>query len=463
MKSNHYDLIIIGGGSAGLTAAETAVVFGKKIALVAKRIGGDCLWTGCVPSKAMIAAAKEAHLKNLDKEAGWELVQSRIERTVSTIVTEHDNAEFYRKLGITVFETRATFIGPRTIEVAGEQLTAKKFLICTGSRARVPDIAGLSEVPHLTNENLFELKKLPASITIIGGGPIGCELGQAMQRLGVAVSIVQGGARLMEKDEPTASQVVLEALREDGVSVMLSAKVMRVEKTDSGVKTIVQQDSVERVIESETILLAAGRQPNIEGLNLEKARVLYTARGITHNKHLKTSNAHIYVAGDVAGDYQFTHYASTQAGTAVQNLLFPIFKATVTDLVPWCTFTSPEVAHTGHTVATAEARGISHEVIEFPLDHVDRALAEDKTRGSIQLLVGKGDRIIGATIVSEHAGDMIQELTLAINQQLTVENLLKVIHVYPTYSSGIQQALFYRFLKSDAPLVRLGKFVAKFL
>ena len=462
MKANHFDLIIIGGGSAGLTAAETAMEFGKKIALVAERIGGDCLWTGCVPSKAMIAAAKEARMKKLDREAGWELVRARIDRTIDTIVTEHDNAQFYTKLGITVYEARAKFVGPRSIEVNGEILTAKKFLICTGSRARVPEIAGLADVPYLTNENLFALKNIPASITIIGGGPIGCELGQALQHLGVAVSIVQGSTRLMEKDEPEASAVILDALRADGVLVILDAKVVRVEKTDGGVRTVVQQGAVERTIESEAILLATGRQANTEGLDLEKASVAYTARGITHDKYLKTSNAHIYVAGDVAGDYQFTHFASTQAGTAVQNMLFPIFKATVTDTVPWCTFTSPEVAHTGLGVAMAQTKNIPHEVISFPLDHVDRAIAEDKTIGFIQLLVGKGDRIIGATIVGARAGDMIQELTLAINQKLTVEDLLKVIHVYPTYSSGIQQALFYRFLKSNAPLVRLGKVVAKF-
>lgn len=463
MKSNHYDLIIIGGGSAGLTAAETAAVFGKKIALVAERIGGDCLWTGCVPSKALIAAAKEAKLRGLNLDASWELARQRIDGTINSIVTEHDNVEFYKKLGIDVYEARAKFVGPRSIEVAGEILTAKKFLICTGSRARVPEIAGLSEVPYLTNENIFELKKLPASLTIIGGGPIGCELGQAMKRLGVAVTIVQGSVRLMDKDEPEASAVVLASLQSEGVTVMLNAAVSGVEKTTTGVATYLTQAGAETRIESEMILLATGRQANIGGLDLEKAHVIYVGRGVTHNKHLQTSNAHIYVAGDVAGDYQFTHYASTQAGTAVQNMLFPIFKATVTDLVPWCTFTSPEVAHTGVTVAMATEKKIAHEVISFPLDHVDRALSENAPRGFIQLVLGKGDRILGATIVSEHAGDMIQELTLAIHQKLTVGELLKVIHVYPTYSSGIQQALFYHFLKSNDPLVRLGKFIAKFL
>ncbi len=463
MTPKHYDLIIIGGGSAGLTAAETAVVFGKKIALVAERIGGDCLWTGCVPSKAMISAAKIAQFKNLDLVASWELVKYRIARTIDTIVDEHDNAEFYKNLGIDVYEHRAKFLDPHTIEVAGEHLTAKKFLICTGARARVPDIKGLQTVPYLTNENLFELKELPASITIIGGGPIGCELGQSLQRLGVSVTIVQGKDRLMDKDEPAAAAVVLEALQKDGVKVILNASVVRVEKVDAGIFTVLNQNEKECIINSESLLLATGRQPNVEDLALEAAGVAFSSRGITHDKHLKTTTAHIYVAGDVAGDYQFTHYASAQAGTAVQNLLFPIFKATVTDTVPWCTFTSPEVAHTGLTVASANAGKIPHEVITFPLDHVDRALAEDKTTGFIQLLVGSKDRILGATIVCENAGDMIQELTLAITQKLTVEDLLKIIHVYPTYSSGIQQALFYRFLKSNAVLVRLGKFVAKYI
>lgn len=463
MNTKHYDLIIIGGGSAGLTAAETAVVFGKKIALVAERIGGDCLWTGCVPSKAMISAAKTARLKNLDRVAGWKLVQSRITHTINTIVEEHDNAQFYKDLGIDVYEHQAKFLDPQTIEVAGERLTGKKFLICTGSRARVPDVKGLETVQYLTNENLFDLKELPESITVIGGGPIGCELGQSLQRLGVSVTIVQGGGRLIEKDEPEAAAVVLQALQKDGVKVILNAAVIQVQNTTEGITTTLAQNGVETTVTNKALLLATGRQANIEGLELELATVAFSSRGIVHDKYLKTSNPRIYVAGDVAGDYQFTHYASSAAGTAVQNLLFPIFKATVTDIVPWCTFTSPEVAHTGLTVAAAKAAAIPQEVITFPLDHVDRALAEDETAGFIQLLVGRGDRILGATIVSDHAGDMIQELTLAITQKLTVEDLLKVIHVYPTYSSGIQQALFYRFLKSNVLLVRIGKFVAPYL
>jgi pyruvate/2-oxoglutarate dehydrogenase complex dihydrolipoamide dehydrogenase (E3) component len=267
----------------------------------------------------------------------------------------------------------------------------------------------------------------------------------------------------MEKDEPEAAGAVLEALEKDGVKVVLNAAVTEVQNTSKGIATTINQNAAARTVTSEALLLAIGRQPNVEDLGLELAKVTFSARGIAHDKHLKTSNPHIYVAGDVAGDYQFTHYASSQAGTAVQNLLFPIFKATVTNTVPWCTFTSPEVAHTGHTIASAKAANIPHEVLTFPLDHVDRALAEDKTTGFIQLLLGKGDQIIGATIVCENAGDMIQELTLAIAQKLTVEDVLKVIHVYPTYSSGIQQALFYRFLKSNALLVRVGKLVAKYI
>lgn len=460
-KIQKYDLIIIGGGSAGLTAAETAVLFNKKIALVAERIGGDCLWTGCVPSKSLLSVAREVKGKNLALQDAWDLAKARINGSIHTIQSEHDNARFYEKLGVKVYEGKAKFVDSHSVKVNDQVLKGKKFLICTGSRVRVPNISGLENVQFYTNENIFTLSSLPKSFVVIGGGPIGCELGQALQRLGSEVTILQRDSRLMSHDELQASKVVLESLLRDGVQVYLDTQVNSVAHNAAGISISVTHKGETMNLETEAMLLATGRQPNIETMGLEVAGVKHDDRGIIHDKFLRTSKKHIFVAGDVAGDFQFTHFASSQAGVAVQNIFIPIFKASVTSIVPWCTFTSPEVAHTGLTTAMAEDQNVQYETTMFPYHNIDRAITENKTNGFIQLLIGKNEKIIGATIVGERAGEVIQELTLAISQKMSVQQLLQVIHVYPTYSSGLQQALFDRFNSVDILLLRVGRIVAK--
>lgn len=456
-----YDLIIIGGGSAGLTAAETAILFGKKIALVAPQLGGDCLWTGCVPSKSMVSVALYAKEHGLSPDKAWQLVRQRVAKATETIRSEHDNAEFYRQLGIDVYEYAAKFMDPWTIRAGDIDLRASRILICTGSSPSVPNLAGLSSVPFLTNESIFELETLPKSMAIIGGGPIGCELGQALQRLGCSVTILQRGNRLIPKDEPEASKLIHSVFDKEGVIVHTNFKVSRASRFNGQVEIAGEKDGKEIKVHAESLLMATGRKPNLQFLDLENADVTYSDRGVQHNRYLQTSQKHIYVAGDVAGDFQFTHYASAQAGTAVQNMFVPLAKSQVTAVVPWCTFTYPEVAHSGMTEEDAVKMNIQHETFLFRFSNIDRAIIEDEAVGLIKLILGKRDRILGATIVGSHAGEIIQELTLAISKRMTVQELLQIIHIYPTYSSGIQQALFYRFKEKGSLLLKLGKLLSR--
>lgn len=458
-----YDLIIIGGGSAGLVAAETSLLFKKKVAIVAiDKLGGDCLWSGCVPSKALLLVAKQQHLKGeKDPQKAYTIAKDQIKKSWEKIQSGHENPEWYQAKGIDVYLDGASFIDDHTVQVGAKQLKAKYFLIATGSRATVMPIPGIESIDYLTNENIFTLKKVPESIVIIGGGPIGCEIAQAMNHLGVKVTIIQHGNRLLSKDEPEASESILKQFTNEGIKVLFGTETNAVRKSDNGIALVVSTANDTKTLHVESLLLAAGRQPNVENLGLDIVGITYDKHGIKHNKQLQTNKNNIYVAGDVAGDYQFTHYAGVQAAAAIRNMFLPV-KASFTPFpVSWCTFTTPEVAHTGISEAEAIEKKQEYRVISFPYNHIDRAVVEAVYEGFIKILVKPDNTVIGATVVGESAGEMIHELALAIHKKMKTDDLLSLMHVYPTYNSGIQQALFVDLLSQDSLKLKIGRLLAK--
>ena len=432
--ASRYDLIIIGAGSAGLTAARFAARLGKRVALIeANRVGGDCTWTGCVPSKALLHAAKAAHtIRNsglLGLSAGqpavdFPSVMRRIRKVIEQVYAG-ETPETLRAEGIDVIEAAGQFQDARTIVAGGREFSAKYFLICTGASPVVPPIPGLADVQYLTYESFWEMETLPSSMVIIGGGPIGCELAQGCQRLGCKVTLVEAMDRLLPNDEPEASEVVTRALIKDGVDIRLSAQV----QSGDDIRTY-----------GEAVLVAVGRRPILAGLGLDAAGVAHTDRGITVDKYLRTSAKHIYAAGDCAGGFQFTHYAGFQGAMAVRNALLPGRGQGLTERVPWATFTDPEVAHIGYTEAQARLQlGGEVQVSTWPLANVDRAVIEGATDGFIKIVHRPEGRTLGATIVGPWASEATQSWALAAQKGLGLGDVAKTLHVYPTLSTGGQQ------------------------
>ena len=446
MANEDYDLVIIGAGSAGLIAAGFAVQLGRRVALVEKhRIGGDCTWTGCVPSKTLLKAAKVAHeMRHADRyglgpvnpAVDLKAVMAKVKLVVEQVYRA-ESPEVLRAQGIDVFLSPAQFLDPHTVDLGDTRLTARRFLIATGARPTVPPLPGLDGVKYLTYETVWDLEELPRHLIVVGAGPIGCELAQAFVRLGAGVTLLEAGPRILPQDEPEAAELIARRLSEDGVDVRLGTLAQRV--WQSGEEIHVALDGQE--LAGDALLLAAGRQPVVAGLGLEKAGVDYSIHGIEVDDRLRTSRRHIYAAGDCVGGYQFTHYAAWQGFMAVRNAFLPGTTKGVLDQVPWATFTDPEVAHVGLTEAQARSRfGEAVMVCHWPLDRVDRALAEGDSDGFVKL-VHKGDgTFLGATIAAARAGEMIQEWSLAIDRGLKMGDLASSIHVYPTYATASMQA-----------------------
>ena len=449
-----YDLTIIGGGSAGLVLAVAGAKLGKKIALVEKhRIGGDCLWTGCVPSKALLKAAKVAnYVQNAEKYGvaatdgtpDWQQVMGYVRSTQHTIEEEHDNPERFREMGVDVifgnghFESSDTFI----VEDAesGEMRTfkSKKFVISTGSRPLAPPIPGLEACGYLDSETVWELEEFPNRLLVVGAGPIGVELGQAFHRLGADVTIVQRSERILTKEDTDVSEQMLHYLRADGLTIRLNTNITAITQNGEGTKAVLsssEKGSVEQTFDK--ILIAAGRAPNVEGLGLDKIGVRVGRRGIEVNSKLQTRVKNIYAAGDVIGHYLFTHVAAFQAQLLVQNIFFPFSKTVNYTVVPWTTFCDPEVARCGLT--EAEAREKYGDVDVFTLDQtdVDRAVAEGETQGFTKVIASRWrGKILGVHIVGANAGEVIHEYVLAMQAGISLRKLSGMIHVYPTYSSS---------------------------
>jgi pyruvate/2-oxoglutarate dehydrogenase complex dihydrolipoamide dehydrogenase (E3) component len=442
MSDNSYDLMIIGAGSGGLVAARFSAQLGAKVAIAEKhRIGGDCTWTGCVPSKALLKAAKVAHEARTAAQYGvatngvsvdMAAVRHYVRSAIETVY-RFETPDVLRSEGIDVFLGAAQFLNSSTVSVGNNRIRSKAFLITTGARPAVPPIPGLQEVPYLTYETIFDNEVQPKTMIIIGGGPIGIEMAQAYERLGTEVTVVSD--HLLPKEDPDVQESLQRTLQKEGVR-FIRERVRAVRRECDW--TIVSTEHYQA--RGEMLLVATGRKPNADGLNLEKAGVEYSSRGVPVDDRLRTNVKYIYAAGDVTGGYQFTHYAGWQAFQAVRNALLPGNSSGISQLVPWVTFTDPEVAHIGLSEDQARAKfGEEVQVHRWDMERVDRAVCENDRSGFAKIITTEDGTIVAATIVAARAGESIVELIIAMNQGVKIKELAGAIHPYPTYSTMVQQ------------------------
>ncbi len=438
--SGRYNLVVIGAGTAGLVAAAGAAGLGGKVALIERRLmGGDCLNFGCVPSKALIASARVAATVRGASAWGVEANEPRVDfarvmervRSLRAGIAPHDSAERFRGLGVDVFIGEGRFVAPDAVEVAGQRLTFARALIATGGRPSLPDVPGLAEVGYLTHESVFTLTALPPRLVVLGGGPIGCELAQAFRRLGARVTLVSHHARLLPHEDPDVSELLARRFEAEGITLHLGAHATRVEAHGLVKRLRFERDGAEVAVESEALLVATGREAEVGGLGLEAAGVRHGPTGVEVDDRLRTSNPRIYAAGDICSRFKFTHAADALARVALQNALFFGRKRASALVIPWCTYTDPEVAHVGLTSSEAESRGAV--TLTVPMSSMDRALLEGDTEGFGRIHVDeKSGRLLGGTLVGAHAGENVGELGLAMTAGLTVGALANTVLPYPT-------------------------------
>lgn len=450
---DRYNLVVIGGGPAGLITAAGASGLGARVALVERDfMGGDCLNVGCVPSKALLRSARAVADIRRASEFGIQVdnfsvdfaaVMKRMRRLRSEL-SHVDSAERYQsQLGVDVFLGEAHFVGPDQIAVGDKTLRFRKAVVTTGARAAIPEIPGLKEAGFLTNETVFQLTDLPKRLAVLGGGPIGCELGQAFARFGSEVTLLLRHDQLLPREDPDAAKIVAQSLERDGVHLMFNTNVRSVARNgdERHLELEHQAGKSGQPLVVDAILLATGRAPNVESLDLERAGVAYDLRsGIQVTDQLVTTNPNIFAAGDVCSAYKFTHAADAMARIAIQNALFRGRARASSLIIPWCTYTDPEVARVGLDEHEAREQGIEIDTFLHDLKHVDRAVLEGETHGFTKLHVRKGtDKLVGATIVGTHAGEMIGEVTLALTAGLKISAIGKTIHPYPTQSESIRK------------------------
>lgn len=444
----HADLCVIGAGSGGLSVAAGAVQMGASVVLVEKHLmGGDCLNTGCVPSKALLAAAHAADtvrhsgrfgVNGHEPAVDFAAVHRHVHGVIAAIAP-HDSVERFEGLGVTVIQAAGRFTGPDEIEAGGRRIRARRFVVATGSSAALPPIPGLAEIPYLTNETVFGLTALPGHLVVIGGGPIGVEMAQAFRRLGAQVTLLERAA-ILPKDEPEAVAVIRAALLREGIAVREGAQIAAVRRAANGVEVMLEGTTGPVAIHGTHLLIAAGRKPNIAGLGLDAAGIEATPRGITVDARLRTTNPRVFAIGDVAGGPQFTHIAGYHAGIVIRNALFGLPAKVDYAALPWVTYADPELAHVGLTEAEARAAGHAVTLLTQDLAGNDRAQAERATEGLIKVVLDKGGRILGATIVAPRAGEMIGLWGLAIQKKLRIGAIASSLAAYPTMSELSKRA-----------------------
>jgi len=436
------DVAIIGAGSGGLTVAYTARGFGKSVLMIDKnQPGGECTWAGCIPSKALINQANDIYTarKYAEFEVNTELVMDKV-RGIIENVYQGESIEVLKKDGIDFLQGPARFVATNRLEVLGEEIEAKKIFICTGSSPLVPPIEGVDKIEILTNENFFLQKQLPKSILVLGGGAIGVELSQAMNRLGVQVQLIEMADQILPREDEKVVSLLRKELENEGLLIHTAAKAVKVYEEEGKVKLQLSTSTGMKVVEGDKILFALGRVPNVMHLDLEKAGIAYTKKGVTVNSNMETTAKGVYAVGDVAGSYMFSHMANAQGIRAAQNAILPINKKMDYTNVSWCTFTSPELATAGLSEKEARERyGDSIRVYEYPYGNIDRAKTKEGSFGMVKLILKQNGKVLGCTILGERAGEIISEVQVVKTLGINFGKLANVIHPYPTYSEVLNK------------------------
>lgn len=440
------DLCVIGAGSAGLSVAAGAARMGASVVLIERgRMGGECLNTGCVPSKSLLAAAAAAQsvrdaegfgIRTHAPEVDFAAVRRHVQDVIAAI-EPHDSAERFEGLGVTVLRASARFTGPDEVTAGDRRIRARRFVVATGSRPTLPDVPGLEAVPYLTNETVFDLPELPRRLLILGGGPVGCELAQAFRRLGSEVELVDLGP-ILAKDDPELVAILRARLLIEGVGLHERATAIRVEP--GPVLVLGSEDGRELYLAGSHLLVATGRQPQVDGLDPEVARIVVDAKGIKVDTSLRTTNGRVYAIGDVAGGPQLTHLASHHAAVVLRNALFRLPARADRAAIPHVTYTEPELAQVGLLASEAQARGVRHEIERSPFADNDRARAERRAEGLVKLVLGRRGRVLGAGIVGPHAGELILPWVLAVERKLSLRAMAAVVAPYPTLSEASKRA-----------------------
>lgn len=474
---DEFDLVAIGGGTAGLVTAAGAAQLGARTALVERdRLGGECLWTGCVPSKALIGSARIAEAFRRAADFGLDPTEPEVDtaavlesvRAVRSRIQPHDDPERFRAMGVDVVHGEARFASPREIVADGRRLRARKIVIATGSRPAIPPIPGLEETGYHTHETAFDRERLPGSVIVLGGGPIGVEFAQAYVRLGVQATLVEMEPRILPREDEEVTERLRPMLEREGVRILTGRRAVSAARAGAGVELAVQEagreggpgDGGREALRADEILVATGRRPNVESLGLEAAGVETGPEGVAVDDRLRTSRGHVFAVGDVTGGLRFTHVADHEARAVIRNALFPFPSKVSYEGVPWCTFTEPAVARVGLTEPEAREReGDAVRVFTYDLAGLDRAIADRAAEGCVKLVTDRRGRLLGGHILAPEAGTMIAEVALAVKHGLRVADLSGLVHAYPTMSEGVRRAadLWYRTKLTDRARAWLGR------
>ncbi len=461
-----FDAVIIGGGAAGLTASGIAANFGAKTMMIEKdRLGGDCTWTGCIPSKTLIKAASIVHQAKKSSRFGvdisiedinLETLLKHVDDVRTEVYEDADRPEIYEEMGIEVVFGAASFKNQHIVEIQLEngtvrEVTSKYFFICSGSSAFVPDISGLNDVDYLTNDSLFEINDIPDSVAIIGAGPIGCEMAQSFVRLGREVTVLDIEDRIMLKDDPELAAILRDSLEAEGVKFVLGSSIQKVDQKGAEITVHYEQKGVAGEVKCRALLMATGRRANVSDLNLKNAGINHSAKGIDVNDRCRTNLRHIYAAGDVTGRYQLTHMSEHMAKIAVTNALIKVPMKIDHKHVPWATFTDPELAHIGSSEEDLKRQGVDFETYRFPFSKIDRAITDGNTNGLIKIYAKKwSGKILGASVVGAHAGEIISEYALAMKNGVSLRDFADTIHPYPSYGLGARRAADQWYIRNQS-------------